>query len=424
MEPGWPPTLSELLSLTAEKREGRAAMRERLPVLLKPYLKLLAGRTVVKVTGTNGKGSLCAMLEACMRFEGLRAGLFTSPHLSRVTERFRVAGAEVSQDALERHAAEALGTVRRVVESHGVSYTPSFFECLIIIAIGLFAEARVDAAIFEAGVGGYNDATSLLPGEFAVITSIGLDHKERLGDLLVAVAADKAGIAPAGSHLILGPDIAPAPRAVIEADAAARGVTVTQATYAGLQAASSGLRRPTLVELSAGGRTYRYNLPLLGRHQVGNFATLVELVGVMARRGVVSTPDCLKGVEGTRWAGRLEVRDGAPAMSLTPHITRMASPRWPNRCRISCPTRSACYSSGRASRKTTGPICRASRNWPRGSTSWRASTARKAPGGLRPCCPPARARRESSARRVRPSNSSRPRLLTAVKSLWPQGQFS
>jgi dihydrofolate synthase/folylpolyglutamate synthase len=312
MESSWPHFLSELSSLTAERAEGRVAMDRRFPQLIKDHVELLAGRRIVKVTGTNGKGSVCAMLEACLRYEGLRVGLFTSPHLSRVTERFRVAGVEASSEMLERHAEEVLRIVRQVVDEYGDLYTPSFFECLVLIAIRLFSAQQVDVAIFEAGVGGYNDATSLLPGEFSVINNIGLDHREQLGDSLEAIAADKAGIASPDAHLVLGADISPTLRRVIEEDVHSRGVAVWQASLEGLRANWSGLHHPTLIDLSIRGQTVGYELPLLGRHQVVNFATVVAVVGMLARRGVVRDFGCLKGVEQTRWAGRLDVRDGSP----------------------------------------------------------------------------------------------------------------
>lgn len=316
MEPNWPPYLSELLSLTAQRTEGRVAIYKRFPVFINPYLSLLEERRIIKVTGTNGKGSLCAMLEACLGYEGLRVGLFTSPHLSRVTERFRVAGVEVSPDMLERHAKKVLQIVRRVVAEYGDSYTPSFFECLILIATHLFYEGQVDVAIFEAGVGGYSDATSLLSGEFSVITNIDMDHKEQLGNSLEAIAADKAGIASPNTHLVLGPDISPALRKVIEGDAHARGIVVSQATLVGLRATWLGLHQPTLIDMTINGQTRHYALPLLGRYQVGNFAALVKLIEILARQGVVRDLRCLKGVEQTRWAGRLEVRKGSPSYIL------------------------------------------------------------------------------------------------------------
>ncbi len=312
MESNWPRYLSELLSLTAKRTEGRVAMYKRFPVLINPYLNLLAEQRIIKVTGTNGKGSLCAMLEACLGYEGLRVGLFTSPHLSRVTERFRVAGVEVSPDMLDRHAEKVLRIVHQIDDKYGDSYTPSFFECLILIAIQLFHEQQVNVAIFEAGIGGYNDATSLLSGEFSVITNIGMDHKEQLGNSLEAIAADKAGIASPNTHLVLGPDISSSLRSVIEEDARARGVAVCQASLEGLQATWIGLHHPTLIDMSINGQIVHYDLPLLGRYQVGNFATLVALIRILARQGVVHDLYCLKGVEHTRWAGRLDVRNGSP----------------------------------------------------------------------------------------------------------------
>ena len=287
-------------------------MYKRFPVFIEPYLSLLAKPRIVKVTGTNGKGSLCAMLEACLEYEGLRVGLFTSPHLSRVAERFRIAGLEVSDKVLDRHAEEVLRIVTRLVDKYGESYTPSFFECLVLIAIHLFSEKQVDVAIFEAGVGGYNDAIGLLPGEFSAITSVGMDHKEQLGDSLEAIAADKAGIASRNSCLVIGSNISSSLRKIIEADVNARGVEIYPASLEGLQATWLGLHHPTRIDMSINGETVRYDLPLLGRYQLENFATLVALIGILAQRGVIRDLSCLKGVEQTRWAGRLEIRDGSP----------------------------------------------------------------------------------------------------------------
>ena len=182
-----------------------------------------------------------------------------------------------------------------------------------LIALHLFHDQNVDVAIFEAGVGGHNDATSLLNGEFSVITNIGLDHKKQLGDSLAAIAADKAGIASQNAHLILGPDISQSLRGVIEADVRNRDVVIDQASYQGLSASWSGLDHPTRIEMLADdGQTLEYELPLLGRYQVGNFATVVALIRVLAEKGVVSDLECLKGIAKTRWHGRLEVRNGSP----------------------------------------------------------------------------------------------------------------
>jgi dihydrofolate synthase / folylpolyglutamate synthase len=312
MESDWPPFLSKLLGFTARRTEGRVAMYTRFSILIEHFRTLLADKRIVKVTGTNGKGSVCAMLEACLQSEGLKVGLFTSPHLFRVTERIRVAGVDVSSDTLDYYAERVVNTVQEFVSVHGESYTPSFFECLILIALHLFHDQDVDVAIFEAGVGGHNDATSLLNGEFSVITNIGLDHKEQLGDSLEAIAADKAGIASRNAHLVLGPDISQSLREVIEDDVQHRNVVVSQASYRGLSPHWLGLDHPTRIDMLIDGQLLQYELPLLGRYQVANFATVVALIRVLVQKGVVSDFQCLNGVARTRWHGRLEVRNGSP----------------------------------------------------------------------------------------------------------------
>lgn len=287
-------------------------MQARFSIFLERYQTVITDKRIVKVTGTNGKGSVCAMLEACLGADGLRVGLFTSPHLIRVTERFRVAGVEVSSDLLDHYAERVLRTSQELVSEYGESYKPSFFECLIVIALELFHDKNVEVAIFEAGVGGHNDATSLVAGEFSVITNIGMDHKERLGNSLEAIAADKAGIASRNASLVLGPDIAQSLREIIEQDGQARGVAVSQADLEVIRPTWQGLDHPTLIEMPVDGELIQYDLPLLGRYQVENFATLVALVKVLADHGVVHDLSCLKGVERTRWPGRLEVHHGPP----------------------------------------------------------------------------------------------------------------
>lgn len=271
---------------------------------------------IIKVAGTNGKGSVCAMLEACLNCSGQRVGMFTSPHLSRITERFRIAGIEVSLDALDGIAQEVLRAARRLVAEQGESHVPSFFEALIVMAILLFHEQRVTTAIIEAGVGGYADATSVLPGEVGVITSIGLDHQQQLGGSLEAIAADKAGIANAARRLILGPDIPPDLRAIIEKNAPSPEIVVCQAQVDDERVILGDLRHPTRIEVDADGKTRSITLPLLGRHQVSNFATVNAIIQALAQMAIISGIDCLEGVKQTSWAGRLEVVDTLPRLIL------------------------------------------------------------------------------------------------------------
>ncbi|MEN3333949.1 MAG: dihydrofolate synthase / folylpolyglutamate synthase [Blastocatellia bacterium] len=271
---------------------------------------------IIKVAGTNGKGSVCAMLEACLNGSGQRVGMFTSPHLTRITERFRVAGHEVALDTLDGIAQEVLRSAQRLVAQQGDSHVPSFFEALIVMALLLFHEQRVTIAIMEAGVGGYSDATSLLAGEVAVITSLGLDHQQQLGDSLAAIAADKAGIAKNVSRLILGPDISPELRAIIEKDVHVRELAVCQAQVDSRRVRLGDLRQPTRIEVEADGKTLSIALPLLGRHQVSNFATVTATLRALAEMAIIGGIECLERVRQTCWAGRLEVCDTVPRLLL------------------------------------------------------------------------------------------------------------
>lgn len=149
----------------------------------------------VHVAGTNGKGTVCAFLAAMLRESGQRAGLYTSPHLCRFSERIRIDGQPVPDDRL----AEA---IHRVMDA---APDLSFFETATLAAFLLFRDAGVDIAVLEVGLGGRLDATNVIPAPaVAAITRIAFDHKTELGDSLGKIAAEKAGIIKAGSKVVLG----------------------------------------------------------------------------------------------------------------------------------------------------------------------------------------------------------------------------
>jgi dihydrofolate synthase/folylpolyglutamate synthase len=149
----------------------------------------------VQVAGTNGKGSTSAMTEAILRAAGLRTGLFTSPHLARFTERIRIDGQEIDGDRL--------AALDPAIVATGVPLT--YFEISAVLAFRAFAEARVDAAVLETGLGGRLDAVTAASPVATAITSIGLDHTDLLGGTLREIAREKAGIAKPGVPLYLGP---------------------------------------------------------------------------------------------------------------------------------------------------------------------------------------------------------------------------
>lgn len=326
----WPslPGVSELLEAARSRTPGDRARggTAHFAELLHEEVRRGAAPRVVKVAGTNGKGSVCAMLEAALLRDGRRVGLFTSPHLVSPAERFRVGGRDVADGLLDRRAAAIGREVAAIVEARGEAWRPSFFELLVLVAVRLFREAEVDVAIFEAGVGGYNDATRFLREDLAVITSVALDHRDRLGDTVEEIAADKAGIASDGAVLVLGPGVGESARAVIERDAAGRGVHIVEAPglpdavvsgdeeeeeegEEGEEGGRHGLVGLTPVRVSVPGErgAISVTLPLLGPHQVENLAVVVTALECLRNKGILRTRDSVLGVSGARWAGRMEV---------------------------------------------------------------------------------------------------------------------
>ena len=155
----------------------------------------------IHVAGTNGKGSVAEKIAAALRAEGFCVGLYTSPHITSVQERIRIDGKWIPEEALFQHLT--------TVFNAGSSETFSFFDFLTALAFLYFREEQVDWAVIEVGLGGRLDATNVIFPELAVITSIGYDHMEILGDTLEKIAREKAAIAKPGTPLIVGPSAAP-----------------------------------------------------------------------------------------------------------------------------------------------------------------------------------------------------------------------
>src|SRR5262249_31916335 len=138
---------------------------------------------------------------------GIATGVFASPHLVSFSERIRVSGQAISPSNLDRHIERLFPRFQDFVATHGADSRPSLFEALMVVAFSVFRETGVTAAIFEAAIGGSNDATSLLPATFSIVTSVGLDHQSELGITLEDIARDKAGIAAANAILVVAPGI-------------------------------------------------------------------------------------------------------------------------------------------------------------------------------------------------------------------------
>ncbi len=231
----------------------------------------------VQIAGTNGKGSTAAFLESILRVAGLRTGLFTSPHLCRFSERIRIDGREID--------GERLGQLDQAVAATGVPLT--YFEISAVLAFLAFAEANVDLAVLETGLGGRLDAATASHPLACAITSIALDHQDLLGKAMREIAHEKACIARPGVPLFLGP-LPPEAMAEVERVAHQTG---------------SSLRRFG-VDFTAA----EFPLGLAGAHQVANAALAVALAHEAASSmGRMLQPEVVRrGLAETRWPGRLE----------------------------------------------------------------------------------------------------------------------
>jgi len=228
------------------------------------------------IAGTNGKGSCAAMADSILRKAGFRTGLFTSPHLTRFTERIRIDGDPVDGDHL--------GSLDVSVVATGVPLT--YFEISTVLAFLAFAEAKVDVAVLETGLGGRLDATSTCLPSACAITSIALDHEAILGPTISHIAFEKASIARPGVPMFLGPLVPEAERRVIEV-----------ATAAGAKVLGPGDYPPTPAAPA-----------LPGKHQLANAALAVALSRhVSAALGrPLGDQAVLDGLAAVRWPGRLE----------------------------------------------------------------------------------------------------------------------
>ncbi|WP_062318307.1 bifunctional folylpolyglutamate synthase/dihydrofolate synthase [Demequina maris] len=242
---------------------------------------------VVHLTGTNGKTSTARMTESLVREHGLRTGLFTSPHLTSVRERIQIDGEPIASEDFVRLWLDVAPIVHMVdarsLEAGGPRM--SFFEVLTVLALAAFADAPVDVAVVEVGMGGVWDATNVVDGEVSVITPIGLDHQQWLGDSLVDIAAEKSGIIKDGAAVVIA-EQSESVLPVLESAIAERGA---RAYWEG-EALEVMERQPgvggQLVTLRTPAATYAdIFVPLYGAHQAHNALLALAAVELLLAAG-------------------------------------------------------------------------------------------------------------------------------------------
>lgn len=266
-------------------------MRELVRRLGNPHLRV----PVVHVAGTKGKGSTATMIAAILLAAGYRTGLYTSPHLERIEERFVIDGAACSPQAFV-DLTRSVEPVLRELDAEATTADirmPTFFEITTAMAFVYFAKQPVDIAVLEVGLGGRLDSTNVCQPLVSVITSISFDHTKQLGNTLAAIAREKAGIIKPGVPVVSGV-IDDEPRQVIAGIAAERGAEVRQFKLdfdAKIRAEhnSSQLDGSTIdFRESMGGQTRWFaglQVRLPGEHQAANAATAVATAKMLARKG-------------------------------------------------------------------------------------------------------------------------------------------
>ena len=267
--------------------------------------------SVVHVAGSKGKGSTALLSEAVLRAAGERVGTFTSPHLSRWAERFRIDGRDVADAAL----AAALETLRPHVlalRAEDAARAPTFFDVTTAAGFLLFDAEKLDRVVLEVGLGGRLDSTNVVDPAVACVTTIELEHTDKLGRTLAAIAGEKAGIVKPGRPVVVGA-LAPEAEAVVLARAAAVGaparmlgrdfhVEVARADLDGLA-----------LRLRDGDFAVDATLPLLGHHHATNAALAVACVRALDAHDPATLADAVRhGFANASLPGRIEVISRAP----------------------------------------------------------------------------------------------------------------
>ncbi|MGB7200735.1 MAG: folylpolyglutamate synthase/dihydrofolate synthase family protein [Pyrinomonadaceae bacterium] len=261
----------------------------------------------VQIAGTNGKGSVCAFLNSICLEANIKTGVFSSPHLISITERVKIDGCDISEADFAHNASHVREIAERLVASRELETTPTFFEQVTAIALHAFAEAKVELAILETGLGGRLDATTAANAEIAAITRIDLDHQEYLGDTIEEIAAEKAAIIHQGSRVALGEQDIEVKRLLLERCAK---FSIEPKLASRFEGGNTTGRECVILS-----QVETHSLPLVfppltlglkGRHQVENANVAVAVADKLRSRFTISDEYILAGLKNARHPGRLE----------------------------------------------------------------------------------------------------------------------
>jgi dihydrofolate synthase/folylpolyglutamate synthase len=264
----------------------------------------------VHIAGTNGKGSVTAMVDAALRAAGFRSARYTSPHLVDLSERFVVDGRPIDREVLLATVSHVRKHVDKLITRGVLSAQPTFFEVTTAAALEFFAASGVDIAVIEVGLGGRLDATNVITPDATAITSIAFDHEKYLGQTLSSIASEKAGIIKPHVPVVIGA-LDPDAEAAIENIARERGATIVRANEGvAFERLPAPPGAPTRIRLRTPTHDYgELTISLRGAHQIGNAIVAVRLLELLDTLGVrVPAAAIADGLANVSWPGRLEHR--------------------------------------------------------------------------------------------------------------------
>ena len=263
------------------------------------------GIKIIHVAGTNGKGSVCAYLNAMLLAGGKKTGLFTSPHLVRINERFQINGEDVSDEQF-LDAFLKVEKAAKEYEAEGEGH-PSYFETLFLMGMQIFKEAGVEYLVMETGLGGRLDATNVVEKPLAcIITSISRDHTEYLGDTLEAIAGEKAGIIKAGVPVIYDAS-QPGPASVIAAKAKEMGSPAWPMEPSFYEMKTQSREGITFTFAYPGGEKAELAIPYVAKYQMMNASLAFYMMHILQDVHDIPKNVLAEGLSKIKWPCRMEM---------------------------------------------------------------------------------------------------------------------
>ena len=263
------------------------------------------GIKIIHVAGTNGKGSVCAYLNAMLLAGGKKTGLFTSPHLVRINERFQINGEDVSDEQF-LNAFLKVEKAAKEYEAEGEGH-PSYFETLFLMGMQIFKEAGVEYLVMETGLGGRLDATNVVEKPLAcIITSISRDHTEYLGDTLEAIAGEKAGIIKAGVPVIYDAS-QPGPASVIAAKAKEMGSPAWPMEPSFYEMKTQSREGITFTFAYPGGEKAELAIPYVAKYQMMNASLAFYTMHILQDVHDIPKNVLAEGLSKIKWPCRMEM---------------------------------------------------------------------------------------------------------------------